>query len=173
VNCLKWDTLDDPEYKANLDFYKGLISFRKAHGLLRLSTTDEVEKRVTAVEGLDKNVVAFNLDNTDKGVAGEEAENIFLAFNPNETETSVQLPEGNWSICAKGIQAGTESLGTASGTITIAPVSAVILTKGDSIASKASANGVNKGVIGGVVAASAAGAAALLAFTLSRKKKKQ
>ncbi|WP_026664970.1 type I pullulanase [Butyrivibrio sp. FC2001] len=173
VNCLKWDTLDDPEYKANLDFYKGLISFRKAHGLLRLSTTDEVEKRVTAVEGLDKNVVAFNLDNADKGVAGEEAENIFLAFNPNETETSVQLPEGNWSICAKGIQAGTESLGTASGTITIAPVSAVILTKGDSIAFKASANGANKGVIGGVVAASAAGAAALLAFTLSRKKKKQ
>lgn len=131
INCIKWETLDDPEYQANLEFYKGLIAFRKEHGLLRLTSSDEVSKRVTAVEGLDKNVIAFSMDNSDKAVAGENAEGIFLIFNPNQEDTTVELPEGDWNICVNGIEAGTASLGTASGSITVSPISAVVLTKGD------------------------------------------
>jgi pullulanase len=131
INCIKWETLDDPEYKANLDFYKGLIAFRKEHGLLRLTSADEVAKRVVPVEGLDKNVVAFAMDNADKGVTGENAEGIFLVFNPNPEETTVELPEGEWDVCVKDIKAGVESLGKVSGSVSVDGISALVLVKGD------------------------------------------
>ncbi|MDE6167373.1 MAG: type I pullulanase, partial [Acetatifactor sp.] len=35
VNSLKWDTLDEEEYKNVFEYYKGLIAFRKAHAALR------------------------------------------------------------------------------------------------------------------------------------------
>lgn len=192
INCIKWGTLDDPEYQSNLEYYKGLISFRKEHGLLRLTSADEVAKRVTAVEGLDKNVIAFNLDNSDKGVADENAENIFLIFNPNQAETTVALPDGDWNVCAAGINAGTKSLDVVSGEITVEPISAVILTKGDSSIVSAddkkaidnsasdekstdenvdssSKNKANTGVIAGIIVA--IGAVAGIAAYIFKKKK--
>ena len=131
VNSLKWETLDDPKYQENYEFYKGLIAFRKEHPLLRLTSGDEVAKRVTAVTDLDKNVLAFTMDNTDKAVEGETAEQIFLAFNPNDAATTITLPEGNWNVCVKGTKAGTEVIETVSGTLTVDPVSAVVLVKGE------------------------------------------
>ena len=131
VNSLKWETLDDPKYQENYEFYKGLIAFRKEHPLLRLTSGDEVAARVTAVSDLDKNVLAFTMDNTDKAVEGETAEQIFLAFNPNDAATTITLPEGNWNCCVKGTKAGTEVIETVSGTLTVDPVSAVVLVKGE------------------------------------------
>ena len=184
--------MDDPEYQSNLEYYKGLISFRKEHGLLRLTSADEIAKRITAVEGLDKNVIAFNMDNSDKGVADENAENIFLIFNPNQSETTVALPDGDWNVCAAGINAGTKSLDVVSGEITVEPISAVILTKGDSTIVSAddkkaiensssdeesanenvdssSKNKVHTGVIAGIIVAIAAVAG--IATYIFRKKK--
>ncbi len=131
VNSIKWETLDDAEYLENLEYYKGLIAFRKEHGLLRLSDADEVEKRVSAVDGLDKNVVAFCMDNEDHAVAGETADAIFLAFNPNDTEATITLPEGNWNVCVKDSLSGCEALEVVSGNVTVEPISAVVLVKGE------------------------------------------
>lgn len=137
VNSIKWGTLDDPKYQENYEFYKGLIAFRKEHPLLRLTSGDEVAARVTALTDLDKNVLAFTMDNTDKALEGETAEQIFLAFNPNDAATTITLPEGNWNVCVKGTKAGTEVIETVSGTLTVDPVSAVVLVKGEN---KSSAN---------------------------------
>ena len=131
VNSIKWENLDDEKYQKNLDYYKGLIAFRKEHSLLRLSSAEEVSARVKAVEGLDKNVLAFVMDNSDKALSGESAEQIFLAFNPNETETTVSLPDGNWNVCVKGDKAGTEVIEAVSGTVTVEPISSVVLVKGN------------------------------------------
>ena len=106
-------------------------AFRKEHPLLRLTSGDEVAARVTAVTDLDKNVLAFTMDNTDKAVEGETAEQIFLAFNPNDAATTITLPEGNWNVYVKGTKAGTEVIETVSGTLTVDPVSAVVLVKGE------------------------------------------
>ncbi len=186
VNCIKWETLDDAEYQANLEYYKGLISFRKAHGLLRLTNADEVSKRVTALEDLDKNVIAFVMDNSDKAVVGEESEEIFLVFNPNDKETTVKLPEGDWDICVEGIKAGTVSLGTAKDSITVSPISAVVLTKGgagaakedasngassDSSASGEKSDSANTGMIAGVIIAAVAITGAVIAFVFKHRKK--
>lgn len=129
VNCLKWETLDDPKYQENYEFYKGLIAFRKEHALLRLTSQDEVAKRVSAVENLDKNVVAFTMDNTDKAVKNESAEQIFLAFNPNDKATTIALPQGSWNVYVKGIKSGTQVLESVSDSITVDPISSVVLVK--------------------------------------------
>ena len=167
INCLKWETLDDAKYQENYEFYKGLIAFRKEHGLLRLSTAEEVSKRVTPVDNLDKNVISFTMDNTDKAVEGESAKAIFLAFNPNDKTTTIALPEGSWSVCVKGTKAGTEALETVSGSITVDPISAMILVNGD-IASNSKHKVPVLPIIGGF-----AGIAAIIFGIVALVKKKK
>jgi len=128
VNSIKWDDLNKAEYMDVYEYYKGLIAFRKAHPALRLTTSAEVEENVEVVNGLPENVVAYSIKG---GVNGETAEGIFCAFNATNTATTVSLPEGAWSICINGEDAGLASLGTATGTVEIPAVSAVILVKGE------------------------------------------
>ena len=177
VNCIKWENLDESKYQENFEFYKGLIAFRKEHSLLRLSSSDDVSARVKAVEGLDKNVLAFVMDNSDKALFGESAEQIFLAFNPNEGEENITLPEGNWNVYVKGNKAGTEVIETVTGRVTLEPISSIVLVKED--AGKAGANKTGKGKPGTKnkaawpIFAAIAGVIAIAgALLLKRKKKK-
>lgn len=166
INCIKWETLDDPKYRENLEFYKGLIKFRKEHPLLRLSSTEDVAAKVTPVENLDKNVLAFVMDNSDKSLENESAEQIFLAFNPNEQKTAVTLPEGKWGVYVKGNKAGTEALETVSGTVTLEPISSVVLIK----------EGISAGKSGKIIipiVAAIVGLAAVVCGVLLGKKRKK
>ena len=80
---------------------------------------------ITPLPRLEFNVVACHISS---GANGEENE-IVVVFNPNAAETVVTLPEGEWSIYVNGEAAGTEVLGTASETVTVAGVSAMALVK--------------------------------------------
>ena len=130
VNSIKWDDLNNEAYMDVYEYYKGLIAFRKAHPALRLTTAAEVDANVQAVTGLPAGVVAYNING---GVNGETAEGIFCAFNAGKAATTVNLPEGTWNICVNGKDAGVTSLGTATGTVTVDPISSVILVKGENV----------------------------------------
>ena len=67
INSLKWNTLSEQKYADVFEYYKGLISFRKEHAALRLSTSQEVQENVTKVEDLGDNVVGFNIKGGQKG----------------------------------------------------------------------------------------------------------
>lgn len=125
VNSLKWDTLNQEKYQQVLDYYKGLIAFRKAHRALHLKTAKEVKQAVTVVEGLEPNVAAFQI----KGdINGEIAKQLFVIFNANQTVTKVKLPEGNWKVYINGEKAGTKPIELVLGTmVTVAPISAMVL----------------------------------------------
>lgn len=131
VNSLKWDDLDNEEYMNVYNYYKGLIAFRKAHGVLRLTTAEDVNEHVAPVEGLDANVVAFDITG---GINGETAEGIYVVFNANKEEKEISLPEGSWNVCINDTQAGTEAIDTVSGSVTVAPISAMVLVKDSSMA---------------------------------------
>ena len=133
VNCIKWDTLDDAEYQANLDYYKGLIAFRKAHPILRLTTADEIGNAITPVYNDETKLISFLLSNPDKKISGESAEDIMIIFNAADEEKSFLIGSGEWDICASGLKAGCESLGKLDGSKrnTIEPLSAMILVRGD------------------------------------------
>lgn len=128
VNSLKWDTLNEEEYQNVYNYYKGLIAFRKAHPALRMTSAEEVSANLTAVEGMDANVVAFEMKG---GANGDSANGMYFIFNANREEKQVTLPEGNWDVYINGEKAGTEVLETISGTATVDPISALILVKSD------------------------------------------
>ena len=128
VNSLKWSNLEDEQYQNVYQYYKGLIAFRKAHPVLRLDNAEDVKAHVTPVEDLDDNVVAFAITGD---VDGETADGMYVIFNANNEKKEVTLPEGNWNVCINDTLAGTDTIETISGTAEVAPVSALILVKGD------------------------------------------
>ena len=125
VNSIKWDNLNDPAYQDVVDYYAGLIAFRKAHAALRMTTAESVSEHISALGGLDFNVNGFLIS---AGANGEENA-LVVIFNPNAAATTVTLPEGSWTIYINGEDAGTEALGTAEGTVEVAPISAMVLVQ--------------------------------------------
>lgn len=167
VNSLKWDTLNEEEYQNTYNYYKGLIAFRSAHPALRMMTAEDVAANITPVEGLEANVTAFEIKG---GANGDSADEMFVIFNPNQTQTQVTLPEGVWDVYINGEKAGTEVLETITeGTATVAPISAMVLIKGEADA-KTAAEPAKKAPFAIGVAAVAAVVAGVVAFM--RKKKK-
>lgn len=138
VNNIKWNTLEDPVYADVVDYYKGLIAFRKAHPVLRLTTAEDVEKYVSVVDMEDANVTAFSVAG---GLEGETADAMYIVFNPNKEAKEITLPEGEWHVCINGETAGVESLEKVSGTATVDAISALVLVQGDVAESTGSGNG--------------------------------
>lgn len=177
VNQLRWDNLDNKEYSDTFEYYKGLISFRKAHPALRLSTADEVNANVKAVDGTPAKTAAFNITG---GVNGEKSDAIYVIFNANKEDTEFTLPDGKWHVCVEGNKAGTQSLRTVDGgKVTVSGISAMVLVQGDVPEAPAGNNGntsanTNKGnsfpwpVVIVIVVVIAAAAAILI---ITRKKK--
>ena len=122
VNSLKWDTLENKEYRKNLAYYKGLIAFRKAHPSLRLRTRDQVWSTVHPIGNGNPHVLAFLID-------GEEEERIFVVFNADTHGSSIALPEGKWQVRIRDDQAGKESLEELGGSVTVSPISTLVLTQ--------------------------------------------
>ena len=101
VNALKWEDLSKVEYQKNVAYYKGLLSFRKAHPVLRLQYREDVLKAVQPV----------------------------AIFNASNEALTVTLPEGKWNVNIAGDLAGTEALGQAEGSIQADPICATVLTR--------------------------------------------
>lgn len=161
VNNLKWADLNNEEYQKVYEYYKGLIAFRKAHGALRMTNAEDVKANITAVDDLGGNVTAFQING---GVNGEEADSLFVIFNPETTAAEITLPEGKWKVYIDGEKAGTKALRTVKETVTVEPISAMVLCQD-------SASAVSGGVVAGVAAAVAAVLGTALAIVLKRKKK--
>ncbi len=125
INSIKWDNLTNPLYSDVSEYYAGLIAFRKAHPALRMQSAEEVAEHISMLSDLEFNVVGCHIA---AGANGEENE-LVVVFNPNAAETVVTLPEGEWSIYINADTAGTEVLGTANGTVTVAGASACALVK--------------------------------------------
>ena len=115
INAIRWRDLCKEECQTAYRYYKGLIAFRKANDTLRLTSKEEVNAAVSDITGLDANVVGFRV------------KDLLIVFNANDRDISIPLPAGNWDVYIAGDRAGTEVLGTASGTATCSPISALVL----------------------------------------------
>ncbi len=126
VNSIKWSSLENAEGSTTTDFYRGLIAFRKAHPILRMTDPEEIKNRIVPItEGLDPNVVAFRLNG--EGLAGETAKDMLVIFNAGSKETTVTLPDGVWGVYAAGQTADVAPVGSVSQETKVAPISAMIL----------------------------------------------
>ena len=119
TNSLKYDLLT--KNQELYEYYKGLIAFRKAHSALRLATAEEIRTCIRFVEELPANVVAFTIDH------GEEQ--LYVAYNANQEPVSLTLPHGSWKLCIDKERAGTETLDTLEGELSLASVACAVLVR--------------------------------------------
>ncbi len=165
VNSIKWDN------KGNTmevyDYYKGLIALRKAHPAFCMTTTEDVQNNITFQNVGDSNVVAYTINNSPNS---EKAESIFVAYNANKEDITLELPEGKWNLYVNGETAGTEVLYSVSGAVTISPISAVVLIKEESGVFHMS---TSTAVVIGVVAAVIVCAAIVIGLAKNKKKMKR
>lgn len=135
VNSLKWSCLEIPEYQETLEYYKGLIAFRKAHPALRMDSAYDVLSNMIPVPYENPHVGVFRIRGD---VCYEPADRIFLIFSAADKPQVVPLTKGIWHICIDSDHAGTTSLGTAEGQVTVPPLSAMVLVRGSLVCEEGS-----------------------------------
>lgn len=162
VNSIKWENKGNTMEVYN--YYKGLIALRKAHPAFRMTTTEQVQNNLTFLETENDKTVAYTINNSPNG---ESAESIFVAYNANTEEVVLEIPEGNWNVYVNGEKAGTEIIETVSKTVSVSPISAVVLMKEES---KAMGSGSNMAVILCVVAAVVVCGTAVVVAVRKRKR---
>lgn len=126
VNSIKWELLDREEYQKTLDYYKGLIAFRKAHPALRMTSAYDVLSNLVPVQCDHPHVGAFHLRGD---VLFESASEIFMIFSAADTYEKIPLPAGSWNLVIANDVAGIKTLKTIKDSVTVPPISAVVLVK--------------------------------------------
>ena len=130
VNSIKWNLLKHPDYRDMVNYYRGLIRFRKAHPVLRLTSAYDVLSHVVPVHCEHPQVGAFHIDGS---IPGEPAEELFLIFSAAETAQTLPLPKGTWHVCINSKHAGIVSLEAVESAVTLPPISAMVLVKDKSL----------------------------------------
>jgi pullulanase len=134
VNKIRWNVLEDAQTAQCVEYYKGLIELRKAHAALRLTTKEAVAANVD-YRWITNEVVLFNIKGKDS-VKGEVSDGIVVIFNASKSEKTVDLyaagvERGQWEVRVNAEAAGLKRLDTVlDGKARIAPISAMVLTKG-------------------------------------------
>lgn len=119
VNSMKYDLLE--ENCALVEYYKGMIAFRKAHELFRMTTAEEVCEKLSFTD-TDEGIVQFTL----KG----DTETICVMYNARKEKATLTLPEsGEWQVFVEDVTAGTQPLRTVSEQIEVAACSCSIVIK--------------------------------------------
>ena len=126
VNSIKWNLLDSKLYRDTLAYYQGLIAFRKAHPVLRLTSAYEILSHVVPIRCQDPHMTAFHICGD---VAGESAKEMILVFNADDAPKTYSLPEGTWQIFINGEKAGTEVLDTVQNDLQIPAICPMVLIK--------------------------------------------
>ncbi len=124
VNQIDW--FSRYRFTSMTDYYKGLISIRKAIPTLR----DGLGERTTIdyLDSTSKNTIAYS-------VTGSDMPSVVVALNgDNAKAATVSLPDGNWIVLADDQRAGLKSLGEASGTVNVPATSAYVLVDAGSFA---------------------------------------
>jgi pullulanase len=133
------------QFEELLQYYKGLIAFRKTHAGLRLRSAKEVAEKLKFVEDVPENVVAFIVTTAE--------ECIFVAYNANEEPVEVKIPaktgirakvsaeanefgaklssqanapETEFQVYVEGTHAGNVALGSVRGSAVVAGISCLV-----------------------------------------------
>lgn len=126
VNAIKWSLLDEQLYQKAARYYAGLIALRRAHPALRMRTLFDILSNLLPVVCTHPNIGAFLL----RGDApGETADALYIIFSAANTAEVLPLPAGDWELCVDGDRAGTEPLAVCCGSVTVPPISAMVLVR--------------------------------------------
>ncbi len=122
INALDYER--KKEFLDVYNYYKGLIELRKAHPAFRMRTQEEIKEAIEILNYKNKRVVPFSIDGT---VTGDSWDDILVIYNGGASSFEYELPQGEWNVVVDSQTAGTSTLYTLSGTITLTPTSALVL----------------------------------------------
>lgn len=121
INSLKWNQRS--VNKEVVNYYKGLIAFRKQHKALRMSKAEEIRAHLRFLEWSQPNVVSFLVSDETDG-------DLCVIYNANQDTRMIKVPDGDWAVYVKGMRAGTEILEySQGGFVSVEAISALILVK--------------------------------------------
>lgn len=120
INSLKWDRKS--EFKDVVDYYRGLIAFRKAHSAFRMDKGTDVREHMYFIDKLPQHVVGFVLSGDN------EFEEIVVFFNPNDYPVTLHA-FGKYEVYIEDGKAGTEVLRTVEDDYTVKAISAIVLAR--------------------------------------------
>ena len=172
VNNLKWNDLDQELYMDTYRYYQGLIKFRKAHPALRMTDAEQVQEAITAITDSKTSALAFQIDGK---INGEQSDGLYVIFNPRAETADMVLPEGKWTIYINGDDAGVTPLGTAEGSVSVDPISAMVLVKESAKDTQQTSSSINGSKVIGVYIFSAIvliGAIILLILWIQKRTRK-
>ena len=121
VNMFRWENLSAPDHSKTIEYYRGLLAFRKAYSSLRLKLRKDVVNTVQAIPTRDSQVVIYRVLGID--------EDILLIFNAGSDEVKADLPAGTWNLMIHDDIAGTEILSEKEVSVNVAPISASVLVQ--------------------------------------------
>ena len=133
VNKIRWELLEQADNVSVIEYYRGLIRFRKAHAALRLSTAKAVAENVT-YKWITNELVLFEIKGHDS-IDDESSDGILVIFNAATEAKQIDLAAhnidvGEWSVYINDRCAGTEVLETVTdGKVNVAPISALVLAR--------------------------------------------
>lgn len=122
VNNIKWDLLTEgsSEYQT-MQYYKGLIAFRKSCETLRLTSSfgndGTLILSVVKAEGAFVAIQIVNPENDEK---------LLIVYNAELEDKTFTLPEGSWNLYIDGDTAGDTVKDTHSGDVTISKISCYV-----------------------------------------------
>jgi pullulanase len=123
INQIDWDF--KTTHKDIFNYYKGLISLRKAHAAFRMPTQEMEQQHLKFLNMLIPNVVGFTL--TDH-VNGDSWKDILVIYNGNRKAVRVNIPSGEWTVVCHDGQINLNGISQVTDTIfTVAPSSASIM----------------------------------------------
>lgn len=102
VNSIKWNTLKEQDYWDTFSYYRGLIAFRKAFPVLRLSTAFDVKSSVFPVPTASDSLMMFTAYGSDY--------RLVIAFNADTAAQKITLPRGEWDVLIRENIAGTRPI---------------------------------------------------------------
>lgn len=127
VNKVDWSLKS--KNKRTFNYYRGLISLRKAHPAFRLSDSRKIAGQRLQYLPASQSVIAFELEG--KNLTGESWDHIVVVFNAGRNPETVNLPGSSWTIVVDENEAGTKPVKSRSkrvkGQVTVPPMSVVVL----------------------------------------------
>ena len=125
TNWINYDEALKLETNRELvEYYRGLIAIRKNFNAFRKTPTESI----TFINANEK--ISPALGWLLPGNVNGDSKDIVVLINGNQTsQATFTLPEGEWEVIANDKVAGLKSLGTVSGTVSLNPISGMILVK--------------------------------------------
>ena len=125
INAIDWTLKHDNA--GQFEYYRELIKLRKSHPAFRMTDAAQIAKHLVFDKTSQDNLISYSLKDNANGDVWKE---IKVVFNGNTSPVQVKIPKGDWIIIAEDGRINADGIApTRGGAMTVAPTSALILTR--------------------------------------------